>query len=259
MIRLFHVSDIHFGAEDTGAIDWFAKLVKDERPDAIICSGDLTMRARHREFDAASKWLASLGRPITVEVGNHDLPYFNLWARFVTPYKRYEAVEHLIEKPLDIKGLTVVPLKTTARFQPRFDWSKGNVSHQALRRTLELVAAAPKGTLIFCACHHPLVDEGTRIGGRTHGGRHALESLARAGVAAVLTGHTHDPFDAEYQVEGRKVRLIGAGTLSTRTRLSPPEFNEIRIDGSHFDVIARTMTPAPDKVVPKETKPIPAD
>jgi 3',5'-cyclic AMP phosphodiesterase CpdA len=258
MTRLFHVSDIHFGAEDPVAIDWFADLVRDEQPDAVICSGDLTMRARHREFDQAERWLAALGRPVTVEVGNHDLPYFNLWARFVTPYKRYEAVEHLVEKPLDIAGLSVVPLKTTARFQPRLDWSKGHVSHGALRKALEGVAQAPKGNLIFCVCHHPLVDEGTRIGGRTTGGRHALEALAKAGVAAVLTGHTHDPFDAEYQVAGRQVRLIGAGTLSTRTRTSPPEFNEIRIEGGTFHVVARTMTPAPDQVVPKETKPIPA-
>jgi 3',5'-cyclic AMP phosphodiesterase CpdA len=259
MIRLFHVSDIHFGAEDPAAIDWFADLVHAEQPDAVVCSGDLTMRARHIEFNQAERWLASLNRPTTIEVGNHDLPYFNLWARFVAPYKRYEAVEHLIEKPLEIAGLTIVPLKTTARFQPRLDWSKGHVSHHALAKALGLAAAAPPGNLIFCVCHHPLVDEGTRIGGRTTGGRHALKALARAGVSAVLTGHTHDPFDAEYDVDGRKVRLIGAGTLSTRTRVSPPEFNEIRIGDGRFDVVARTMTAAPDEVLPKEKKPIPAE
>ncbi len=53
MIRLFHVSDIHFGAEDAAALDWFAALVRDEQPDAVIMTGDLTMRARAREFEAA--------------------------------------------------------------------------------------------------------------------------------------------------------------------------------------------------------------
>ena len=28
MTRLFHVSDLHFGAEDRGALDWFAQVVK---------------------------------------------------------------------------------------------------------------------------------------------------------------------------------------------------------------------------------------
>ncbi|NWM00860.1 metallophosphoesterase, partial [Klebsiella pneumoniae] len=82
--RLFHVSDLHFGREDRAAIDWFAARVREEQPDAVIVTGDLTMQARAREFSAAAQWLKSLGRPVTVEVGNHDLPWFNLWARFVT-------------------------------------------------------------------------------------------------------------------------------------------------------------------------------
>lgn len=46
MIRLFHVSDLHFGAEDGAALDWFATIVHAEAPDAIVVTGDPTMRAR---------------------------------------------------------------------------------------------------------------------------------------------------------------------------------------------------------------------
>ena len=241
MTRLFHVSDVHFGAEDTAALDWFGRTVKAEQPDAVIVTGDLTMRARAREFAAASKWLESLGRPVTVEVGNHDLPYFNPWARFVTPYKRYVALERMIERPLDIKGVSIVPLKTTARFQWRLNWSKGYVSTRGLQQTLSLVEAVPEGDLIFVACHHPLVEADTRMSSRTRKGRTALEALATAGIHAVLTGHVHDPFDIVRDVGGREVRLIGAGTLSERVRANPPSFNEIRIEGSEFTTIARTM------------------
>ena len=241
MTRLFHVSDVHFGAEDTAALDWFGRAVKAEQPDAVIVTGDLTMRARSHEFAAASKWLESLERPVTVEVGNHDLPYFNPWARFVTPYKRYVALERMIERPLDIKGVSIVPLKTTARFQWRFNWSKGYVSSRGLQQTLSLVEAVPEGDLIFVACHHPLVEADTRMSSRTRKGRTALEALATAGIHAVLTGHVHDPFDIARDVGGREVRLIGAGTLSERVRANPPSFNEIRIEGSEFTTIARTM------------------
>jgi 3',5'-cyclic AMP phosphodiesterase CpdA len=241
MIRLFHVSDVHFGAEDVAALDWFAGKVADEQPDAIIVTGDLTMRARHHEFAAASKWLESLGRPVTVEVGNHDLPYFNLWARFVTPYKRYLALERMLEKPLDIQGVAIVPLKTTARFQWRLNWSKGHVSTRELQKSLSLVEAVPKGDLIFVACHHPLVEAQTRMSSSTRHGAQALDALAIAGIDAVLTGHVHDPFDIEREVAGRKVRLIGAGTLSERIRASPPSFNEIRIEGREFTTIARVQ------------------
>ena len=62
MTRLFHVSDVHFGREDKSAVAWFDALVAAERPDAVVMTGDLTMRARRREFDAGIDWLRSLGR-----------------------------------------------------------------------------------------------------------------------------------------------------------------------------------------------------
>lgn len=241
MVRLFHVSDVHFGAEDASALDWFARTVAAEQPDAVVVTGDLTMRARAREFSAAAKWLESLRRPVTVGVGNHDLPYFDLWARFVTPYRRYQTLERMIERPLDIKGVSVVPLKTTARFQFRLNWSKGYVSTHALQQSLQLVEAAPVDDLKFIACHHPLVEAATRMSSQTRKGRTALAALASAGVDAVLTGHVHDPFDVTHEVGGRTVRLIGAGTLSERIRAHPPSFNEIRIEGRAFETLARVM------------------
>ncbi len=241
MTRLFHVSDVHFGREDRAAIDWFGARVQEEQPDAVIMTGDLTMQARAKEFEAAAKWLQGLGRPVTVEVGNHDLPYFNLWARFVTPYKRYRALERMIERPLDVKGVGIVPLKTTARFQWRLNWSKGYVSTRALQESLALVEAVPMGDLVFVACHHPLVEGGTLATSETHRGSEALAALAEAGAHAVLTGHVHDPFDIAHDVGGRTVRLIGAGTLSERVRARPPSFNEITLEGASFSTRARFM------------------
>lgn len=239
MTRIFHVSDVHFGREDTEAIDWFDRKVQQEKPDAIIMTGDLTMRARSAEFAAAAKWLQGFDVPVTVEVGNHDLPYFNLFARMFTPYKRYKTLERMIEKPLDVQGVAVVPLKTTARFQFRTNWSKGYVSTHALQKSLALAEAVPAGDLIFIAAHHPLIEAGTRATSMTRHGRRALDALAQTGAHAVLSGHVHDPFDVEHQVNGRPVRLIGAGTLSKRTRDKPPSFNEIQIEGGSFQTIAR--------------------
>lgn len=245
-MKLFHVSDVHFGAEDPKALDWFARCVADEKPDAVIMTGDLTMRARRREFDAGGTWLRSLGVPVTIEVGNHDLPYY--WdplRRLLSPYKRYGAAERMIEKTLDLPGITIVPLKTTARAQWRWNWSKGYVSRGALREALELVGAAPKGNLIFVAGHHPLIEGGTRGTAKTRNGDTALAALAGAGVHAVLSGHVHDPFDKPVRCGDWTVRMIGAGTLSKRLRASPPAFNEIRVDGARFETLARTLSPEP--------------
>ena len=55
-------------------IAWFSRTVADEAPDAVVMTGDLTMRATTREFEAGGAWLKSLGVPVTLEVGNHDIP-----------------------------------------------------------------------------------------------------------------------------------------------------------------------------------------
>lgn len=238
--RLFHVSDLHFGREDTGAIEWFARLVRTERPDAVICTGDITMRARSAEYAAATAWLTSLGVPVTIEPGNHDLPYFNPLARLLTPYRRFARVEAAIERPLDLPGVLLVPLKTTARFQWR-NLSWGRVSRRGLPRAIDRLAAKPPGTVAIVACHHPLIRTSFDGHGDTAGGADALSALAAAGADAVLSGHVHDAFDVEWRGADRVVRLIGAGTLSRRLRTTPPGFNELRIDRGALEVTARTM------------------
>lgn len=240
MARLFHVSDLHFGREDRSALDWFAGLVAAERPDAVICTGDLTMRARKAEFAAAAQWLASLDVPMTIEVGNHDLPYFNPVARLLNPYRRYQRVERAIERPLDLPGVLIVPLKTTARFQVR-NLSWGRVSRSGLKDALRRLTEKPADAVAIIACHHPLIRSGFTGHGDTHKGAEALALLAEAGADAVVSGHVHDAFDVAHQEAGRAVRLIGSGTLSERLRTTQPSFNELRVEEGRLDVVNRVM------------------
>lgn len=247
MIKLFHVSDVHFGAEDSAAIDWFAACVRDERPDAVVMTGDLTMRALPREFEAGGAWLRSLGVPVTVEIGNHDIPYYDdPIRRLLHPYRRYAAIEAMVERPLTLPGVTIVPLNTIARLQWRVDQSKGRVSATSLAAALARIAIAPEGDVILVAAHHPLIETGTHGTAKTRGGVTALIALATAGADAVLTGHVHDPFDVPVERAGRTIRMIGAGTLSKRIRTTPPAFNELRIDGRALATVARTFSPVPD-------------
>lgn len=243
MTRLFHVSDLHFGREDKAALAWFAATVEAERPDAVICTGDLTQRARSSEFAAATAYLEALPVPVTIEPGNHDLPYYNPYDRFVRPYRRYGRLERLIERPLDVKNVVVIPLKTTARFQFRHNWSWGVVGRRGLAKTLALLEASPADHVKLIACHHPLIDkQGLHSSGKTIRGREALEALAAAGADAVLSGHVHDPFVMELEIGGRVIRKIGAGTLSERVRDSAPSFNEIRVgEGGKIAVEHRWM------------------
>ncbi len=241
MIRLFHISDVHFGLEDRAALDWVAACVERERPNAIAITGDLTMRARHREFAAAAAWIRGLGAPVTVEVGNHDLPYFNLTERFLDPYRRFRALQGAVNHGIALPGLAIVPLKTTARAQMRLNWSKGCVGERSLTACLAALDALPPGTRALVACHHPLVETGTRGKALTRGGTRALSALAKRGVLAVLSGHVHDAFDIQHLTANGPVRMIGAGTLSQRLRATPAGFNELSIDEGGLSVRVRQM------------------
>ncbi|MDE2405292.1 MAG: metallophosphoesterase [Sphingomonadales bacterium] len=230
-VTLFHVSDLHFGMEDRAALDWFAREVAEVRPDGVICTGDLTMRGRTREFAAAADYLAGLAAPVSVEPGNHDMPYY--WepvARLARPHARFEVLRKAVHRDLCVDGVALVSLPTIAPAQWRLNWSKGRVHRGRLAHALAHLhdlGCPDAGGLRLVACHHPLVEAGTHATASTRGGPHALAALARAGVDAVLSGHVHDAFDKVVEAGGRPIRLIGAGTLSERVRTTRPSYNRL--------------------------------
>ena len=59
------------------------------RPHLLAVSGDLTQRARRREFAAAERFSIALPFPRLVVPGNHDVPLHNVFTRFLTPLARY--------------------------------------------------------------------------------------------------------------------------------------------------------------------------
>lgn len=241
-LTLFHISDLHFGREDKAALDWVRTAITRQKPAAIALTGDLTMRARHREFAAARDWLTGLPAPVMVEVGNHDMPYFDLWERFTEPYRRFYGMQaKVVEAGIDLPGLTLVSLRTTARAQWRFPWSEGWITEGALAQTLAVIDTLPTGTRVLVTAHHPLPERSAQGKLLTRGGERALAELAKRKVLAVLSGHVHDPFDLMQDTSEGPIRMIGAGTLSLRTRSTPVSFNELVVAGDQVVVKVHTM------------------
>lgn len=229
---LFHVSDIHFGVENRAALAAVEGAIAREAPDALVCTGDLTQRAKHREYEAAARWFASLGVPLLVDPGNHDMPYYNLWERFTDPYRRYRRLRSALGRPFASNDVVLVPLNTTVRAQRRFPWSEGVVTRRALAATLEALRALEGDPrCIIVTAHHPLLAPRDGARNPTIGGDAAFAALARAGAQAVMSGHVHIPFDEVRERGGRAMRMIGAGTLSTRLRDgAPPSYRVLRCE-----------------------------
>lgn len=256
-LTLFHISDLHFGMEDSRALEWVQAAVAREQPAAVLVTGDLTMRARRREFASACHWIGALGVPVTVEPGNHDLPYFNLAERFTAPFSRFRAIEGLLDKPLELGDLYVIPLQTVTRAQWRFPWVDGWVRREALQRCLGLIDALPPGARVLVTAHHPLPERGPKGERLTINGTAAMAELARRGVLAVLTGHVHDAFDLTAQTPHGPLRMIGAGTLSRRIRSTPPSFNELTVSDRDIVVKVRNLEALPTAAM--QVPEVPAD
>ncbi len=246
--RLFHISDVHFGVEDRVALGHVERAIADEMPDALICTGDITQRAKHSEYKAAARWFESLGLPVILEPGNHDMPYYSPIERFTDPYRRYRRLERRVGSTIESDDVVLVSLKTTVRAQSRFPWSDGVITQRALADTLtQLSALRSDPRHIIVTGHHPLLGPPDRLDNPTIGGDDAFAAIAAAGADAILSGHVHVPFDDLRTHGAYAARLIGAGTLSTRLRHgAPPSYRVITCTrGKEIVTELRELGPSP--------------
>jgi len=244
LIRLAHLSDIHFGGENVAATAEAARVLRGEGLDLIVVSGDLTQFGAIGEFEAAAAWLETLPEPRLVCPGNHDAPYLAWWERFYSPFGRFERLIGAADgQTFAAEGLAVFGLNTARGVQPRANWSKGQISQDQVRRAAKWLAAAPPQTLKVVVVHHPLVE---MIGGpmtaRVWGGARAAQVLSESGADLVLSGHIHAPFVWPYAFADGRSHAAGAGTLSVRERGVPASFNLIEADEREIRVVAQAWT-----------------
>lgn len=247
---IVHVSDIHFGREDKRALAAFGAYLEKTPADLLVISGDLTQTGRRTEFRAAKIWAEGLGHNLLVTPGNHDAPAINVFSRLRGPYLRYRrhfGRKETVSTPL----AAIATLKTAHGFQFRLNWAHGAIRSSDLGRT-EATVRNSKAVWRLVVAHHPLADPvNSRVQGKTRGGMKALEALASAGADFVLTGHTHEPFVVPFPKQAPKIVLVGAGTLSERTRDHAAAINRIKLSaesasieqlslsGSTFDIAGR--------------------
>lgn len=233
MRTIVHLSDIHFGRVDENLIEPLIALVHDLQPHVVAISGDLTQRARTREFLQARAFLDRLPTPQIVVPGNHDVPLYNLIARFGSGLAKYR--RHITEDlfPFHADDEIAIAGLNTAR---AFTHKGGRINRRQLAEVATHFAALDSRLIRIVVTHHPFdVPEGhTRfdIVGRA---RLAMETLAVSGIDLYLSGHLHVSHIAQsatrYKIAGYSALLIQAGTTtSTRLRRETNALNVIHLD-----------------------------
>lgn len=252
-LTLVHLSDLHFDRVDARVIPALVDSVAAAAADLVVVSGDLTQRARRRQFQAARRFLDRLPGPLLVVPGNHDVPLFNLAARWLNPFGGYRRYVHQDLEPIYQSPAAVVVGLNSVRTWP-FDGG-GRLNEPQVERAAARFGAAPRGAIKIVVTHHPF-DVPT-----THGDRHlvgrsamAMRRLAEAGADLFLAGHLHVSHvghaAARYQIAGHSALMVQAGTISTRTRGEVNAINVLRIDGSAIDLERHTWQDAGESFQP---------
>ncbi|MCL6678406.1 metallophosphoesterase [Sphingomonas sp. RG327] len=242
MPRLIHLSDLHFGAHDPRLVEGVERKVKEAAPDLVVISGDFTQRARTEQFQDACRFLERLrdaGHEVLAVPGNHDVPLYDVFRRFLSPLTRYmRYIDDTLCPLQEIPGATVLGINTARSLT----FKDGRISEEQMtfiRQTFD--RTDPQATRILVT-HHPLfalqVGEGmTPAVGRSE---LALDAIGDAGVDMLLAGHNHHASihnARELVTRAGPSLVIQAGTAtSTRVREQQQSFNRIDIDGPRVTV-----------------------
>jgi 3',5'-cyclic AMP phosphodiesterase CpdA len=245
MRTLVHLSDIHFGRVDETILPPLIAQIHEIHPDVVAVSGDLTQRARGREFLEARAFLRALPQPQIVVPGNHDVPLHNVYARFrraLEGYRQYitEDLEPFYADPeIAIAG------SNTAR---SLTWKGGRISQGQVSRVAERMCSLGPDVTKILVTHHPF-DLPENYKARSLVGRAAMamERLLSCGVDLLLAGHLHLSHTGHtalrYKIGGHSAIFVQAGTLSMRGRGEANAFNVVRIEDRVIEVRRMSWRP----------------
>lgn len=251
MTTIAHLSDLHFGRLDVEVAEALVPYLNGLSAELVVVSGDLSQRAKASEFGEAMGFLGRLGGEKLIVPGNHDVPLYAVWERFLNPlgrYKRYVSGD--LSPRWEGTDAVVVGVNTARAFVPVWDgyWKDGSLRTKSLATLLDLSESA-SGKLQILVVHHPLLPSpGTERGGTLLASDPAASLLAASRVEVVLAGHLHASYHGERLLrfdprhlpaawltshsfvepkpEERTVLSLQAGTATSYRRRHDPGGNE---------------------------------
>jgi 3',5'-cyclic AMP phosphodiesterase CpdA len=235
MRRVVHLSDLHFGRVDPRLLEPLRSRVREIAPHLVAVSGDLTQRARPREFREARAFLDTLPQPQIVVPGNHDIPLYNVFQRFFAPLAKYRRfVARDVEPAYADEEIAVVGINTARSLT----FKDGRINLEQVGEMRRRLRHLPAHVVKIVVTHHPFdLPEGHAETDLVRRADMAMKALAECGIDILLSGHlhtTHTTHSAErYRIPGHSALIVQAGTAtSVRGRGESNSFNALHISAS---------------------------
>jgi len=234
---ILHGSDLQIGKPyRPWAAEAFVALAAEVHPDVVVVAGDLTQRAKAREYRTASMLLERLSPlPVVVTPGNHDVPLYRVWERAFAPYRNWH---RFLGRPLDevtrVAGGTVVALNSSA---PRRAVVGGRLRPRQLDVARRALGGAP-GARVVVTHHHFLPPRDGQGGRPLPDAPRLLAAFEDMGVDVILGGHLHQThlYTSRDVVrgDGPGIPLVTCGTTASRRGRGPEAgqntLNVVRVD-----------------------------
>jgi 3',5'-cyclic AMP phosphodiesterase CpdA len=230
---IVHLSDLHFGRVDAALLDPLRARVRQLKPHVVVVSGDLTQRAKPAQFREARAFLDSLPAPLLAVPGNHDVPLYNVFQRFLQPLEKYRRYISEELQPAYVDDEVALVGVNTARSAV---FKGGRINAEQIERARDMLCGLPHTVTKLVFTHHPFdlpPGHGSReLVGRA---RQAMEMFARCGADILLSGHLHESHASDtrlrYKIDGFVALVVQAGTAtSTRGRGEANSFNVLHIE-----------------------------
>jgi 3',5'-cyclic AMP phosphodiesterase CpdA len=242
MARLIHLSDLHFGAHDPALVEAVERKVDKAAPDLVVISGDFTQRAKTEQFQEACRFLGRLrdaGNEVLAVPGNHDIPLYDVFRRFLSPLTRYmRYVDDTLCPMIESPGATVLGINTARSLT----FKDGRINEEQIRFIRETFDRTDPNATRILVTHHPLfaLQVGDSVTGAVGRSELALDAIGEAGVDMLLAGHNHDASvhsARDLVTRAGPALVVQAGTAtSTRVRDQSQSFNRIDVDGASITV-----------------------
>ncbi|MCM8529959.1 MAG: metallophosphoesterase [Lentisphaeraceae bacterium] len=220
-------------------LDRAIEIIKNEKPDVVINTGDITSVSESSEFLEAKNRLEPLVKEdsfLFLNVpGNHDY-YIDSQLHFADRNTTYSylnrAAFELEELPLKIETKAATFILVDESRPNKGSQSSGHITNEAIKKIEKWTSIKQEKPYILVG-HYPLKDKlGNPLAQRRHleNSEPLLSLLENGKINVTLCGHIHAPF---IRKENSGALEVCAGSLTIGGKLNKLELNESTGEFTH--------------------------